>query len=226
MLRWKTTRDQRMVHGGNEKGMKRFKNESWSHEKIHVTADDCMQIWVSTPYWQLAANIYFFAVYDVCEIYVVLCWTSMPFMERRGRLSLSDSGRNVNNARVGEKKNQIFCHFCVNSFCRRRLTATLAFARESQLPPHLQWEDVVLNQTALLRRTRFIIYVLLHLVPPEGPCFITYPGVIHLILSISADNRLNHMQLTDFWPWHLESRLFLNDLQWHFWNGRVREAAG
>lgn len=50
--------------GENEKGMKRFKNDYLSHEKIHVTADECVQIWVSTPYWQLATNLCFF----VCSI--------------------------------------------------------------------------------------------------------------------------------------------------------------
>lgn len=86
--------------------------------------------------------LFFYAVYDVCEIYVM---TSMPYVERGRRLSLSDSGRNVNNARVSVRrpcvsnlKNQIFCHLRVNSFCRRRLTATLALAGERQLSPHLQ----------------------------------------------------------------------------------------
>lgn len=68
----------------------------------------------------------------------------------------------------------------------------------------------------------FITYVLPHPVPPEGGCFITYPGAIHLIFSISAANKLNHMLLTDFWPWCLESQLFLNDRLWHFWTALVR----
>lgn len=76
-----------------------------------------MQISVSPPYWLLASNICFFAVYDVYEIYVALSCSSVPYVEQGERLSLSDSGRNVNSARVSVRrpcvsnlKNQIFCH--------------------------------------------------------------------------------------------------------------------
>lgn len=84
-------------------------------------------------------------------------------------------------------KNQIFCLLRIHCFYSSRQTSTLASAI------NLQWKDVLWNLTAVLNITCFMIYVLLDLAPPEGHCFITYPGVIHLILSISADNKLNHM---------------------------------
>lgn len=141
MMRWETERDQRKtVQGRNEKGMKRFTNDSWSHEKIHVSMDECMQISVSPPYRLLASNICFFLVYDVYGMYVALRCTSVPCLEQ-GHPTFSDSDRNVNNARVSVRqpcvsnlKNQIFCHLRIYSFSSGRQTSTLALAIKSQLP--------------------------------------------------------------------------------------------
>lgn len=93
-----------------------------------------------SPYRLLASNICFFPVYDVYEMYVALRCTSVPCLEQ-GHPTLSDSDRNVNNARVSVRrpcvsnlKNQIFCHLRIYSFSSGRQTSTLALAIKSQLP--------------------------------------------------------------------------------------------